>query len=111
MSPRLPTLTDMIYIRDFVDRVVNDPTRSDINYAEIQTEINIFQENKFSSANVIAEPIPTRIRAYIPPGERELYVHDTFFYAEGRFVATVAPDNKLTITVYAFSLMPYVITH
>jgi hypothetical protein len=85
MSSRPLTLTNTIHLRDFVDGVIDDPTRSDISYIEIQKDVNIFPENRFYSASVIAEPIYTRIRACITSAERELYVPSTFFYAEGRF--------------------------
>lgn len=111
MSSRLSTLTNTIHIRDFVDAVVDDPTRSDISYIEIQADVNIFPENGFRSANVIAESIPTRIRAYVTPAERELYVHNTFFFAEGRFATAVTSDGKLEIIVHALSLMRYVISN
>jgi hypothetical protein len=49
------TLTNTIHLRDFVDGVVNDPTRADTKYLEIQTDINIFEEDRFYSTNVIVE--------------------------------------------------------
>jgi hypothetical protein len=42
-------------LRDFVDGVVDDPTRADTKYLEIQTDINIFEEDRFYSTNVIVE--------------------------------------------------------
>jgi hypothetical protein len=112
MSSRLSTLTNTIHIRDFVDAVVDDPTRSDSSYIEIQADVYIFPENGFRSANVIAESIPTRIRAYVTPAERELYVHNTFFFAEGRFATAVTSDGKLEIiVVHTLSLMRYVISN
>jgi hypothetical protein len=111
MSSRPLTLTNTIHLRDFVDHVIDDPTQSDPNYIEIRTDVNIFEENQFNSTNVNVEPIPTRIRAYLPPAERELYVPNTFFYAEGRFLTTVTSEKTLAITVHAFSLMRYVISN
>ena len=105
MSSRPPTLINTIHLRDFVDSVVGDPTRADTNYIEIQTDINIFEEDRFYSSNVIAEPIHTRIRAYVTQAERDLYVPNAFFYADGRFTTAVTSDNILEITVHALSLM------
>jgi hypothetical protein len=49
-----------------VDDVVDDPTRPGIsNYVEIRIYVNIFEENRFYSSDVIVEPIHTRIRAYV----------------------------------------------
>jgi hypothetical protein len=101
------SLTNTIHIRDFVDEVDPSPTQLD-NYIDIKTDVNIFQENRFSSSDVIVEPIPTRIRAYVSPAEREAYAPNAFFYAEGRFATSITSDNKLEITVHAFSLMRYV---
>jgi hypothetical protein len=55
------------------------------------------------------EPIPTRIRAYVTQAKRDLYVFNTFFYADSRFTTTVISDNILEIIVHAFSLMRCVI--
>ena len=41
--------------------------------------------------------------------EQKSYVHNTFFYADGRFTTTVTSDNALEITIYVLSLMPYVV--
>jgi hypothetical protein len=109
MSSRPLTLINTIHLRDFMDSVVGDPTRRDTNYIEIQTDINIFEENRFYSSNVIVEPVHTRIRAYVTQAERDLYVPNAFFYADGRFTAAVTSDNILEITVHAFSLMRCVI--
>jgi hypothetical protein len=66
MSSQQPTLTNTIHLRDFVDDVVDDPTRPGIsNYVEIRIYVNIFEENRFYSSDVIVEPIHTRIRAYV----------------------------------------------
>ena len=46
--------------------------------------INIFEEDGFCSPNIIAEPIRTRIHAYLTREERDLYVPNTFFYVDGR---------------------------
>ena len=92
-------LINTIHIRDFVDEVVDDG-----RHVEISTEINIFKEDGFHSPSVIVEPIRTRIRAYLTPAERELYVPNAFYYADGRFTTAVASDNTLEIMVEAFSL-------
>ena len=91
-----------------MDCITNNPTEN--NYIEIQADINIFEENRFHSTDVIVEPIRTRIRAYVTPAERELYVPNAFFYAEGRF-ATAITDGRLEIIVHALSLMRYVISN
>jgi len=109
MSSRPPTLIGTIHLRDFVDSVVGDPTRADTSYIEIQIDINIFEEDRFYSSNVIVEPIHTRIRAYVTQAERDLYVPNAFFYADGRFTTAVTSVNILEITVHALSLMRCVI--
>lgn len=108
MSSLPLTLTNTIHVRDFVDSVVGDPTRADTNYVEIQTGINIFEEDRFYSSNVIVEPIHTRIRAYVIQAERDVYVPNAFFYADGRFTTSATSDDMLEITVHALSLMRYV---
>jgi len=110
MMSRQPTLSNTIHLRDFVDIVTDDPTRSNTSYVEIQTELNIFGEDQFYSPQVIVEPIRTRIHAYMKPEERELYVSDTFFYVDGRFSTALADDDTLEIIVQAFSVMRYVAT-
>ena len=48
---RQPTFTNTIHIRDFVNDIVPDPGRENApNYVEIQTDINIFEENGFFPA-------------------------------------------------------------
>ena len=111
MASRSLTLTNTIHLRDFVDCVINNPTRLENNYIEIQADINIFEENRFHCTDVIVEPIRTRIRAYVTPAEREVYVPSAFFYAEGRFATAVTSDDKLEITVHALSVMRYVVSN
>jgi hypothetical protein len=111
MASRSLTLTNTIHLRDFVDCVTNNPTRLENNYIEIQADINIVEENRFHSTDVIVEPIRTRIRAYVTPAEREVYVPSAFFYAEGRFVTALTSDDRLEITVHALSLMRYVVSN
>jgi hypothetical protein len=106
---RQPTFTNTIHLRDFIDAIIDDPTRENApNYIEIQTDINIFDEDRFYSPNVIAEPIRTRIHAYLTRQERDLYVPNTFFYADGRFSAALSTDDTLEINIQALSLTRYV---
>ncbi|KAI8649799.1 hypothetical protein NCS55_01442800 [Fusarium keratoplasticum] len=103
------TFSNIIYLRDFIDNVTDDPSRENApNYMEIQTEINIFEEGGFYSSKVNVEPIRTRIRAYLTREEREPYVPNAFFYADGRFCATSAADGTLEINVQTLSLMRHV---
>lgn len=111
MASRSLTLINTIHLRDFVDCITNNPTRLENNYIEIQADINIFEENRFHSADVIVEPIRTRIRAYVSPAERDLYVPSAFFYAEGRFATAITSDDRLEIIVHALSLMRYVVSN
>jgi hypothetical protein len=111
MASRSLTLTNTIHLRDFVDCITDNPTRLENNYIEIQADINIFEENRFHSADVIVEPIRTHIRAYVGPAERDVYVPSAFFYAEGRFATAITSDDRLEIIVHAFSLMRYVVSN
>jgi hypothetical protein len=109
---RQQTFSTLIHIRDFADSITSDPTRDNApNYAEIQADINIFEEDGFYSPNIIAEPIRTRIHAYLPQGERDAYVPNTFFYADGRFYTTLSADDTLEINIQALSLVRYVRQH
>jgi hypothetical protein len=105
MASRTPTLTNTIYIRDFVDCVTTNSSGFEHNHIEIQSDINVVQDHRLHSDNIIVESIPTRIRAYVTPSERESYVANSFFYAEGRFGTTTSSDDKLEITVHTFNLM------
>ncbi|KAF4465684.1 hypothetical protein FALBO_7467 [Fusarium albosuccineum] len=88
------TFSNTIHLRDFVDNVTDDPSRENApNYVEIQTDVNIFEEGDFYSSEVNVEPIRTRIHAYLRREERELYVPDAFFYADGRFCASLHPGD------------------
>jgi hypothetical protein len=96
-----------IHIRDFVVNIVPDKTHSQSEnsaYVEIHADVNIFSEDKFSEPTVIMEPIHTRIRAYLPSGERGTYVAEAFFYAHGRFHTIITKENKLEIIVQSLSL-------
>jgi hypothetical protein len=100
--------TNAIHIRDFVDAVTDDPNKADNhNYIEIQSDINVFNEDQFYTRRVTVEPIRARVRAYIPQVERDVYIPNAFFYANGRFSTTTTSDNTLGITVYALSLKRY----
>jgi hypothetical protein len=100
-----PALVNTIHIRDFVDCVLADRTRPETaNFVEIHTDVNIFQEDEFYDSGITVEPIHTCIRAYLTASERDLYVTNAFFYAEGRFSTAVTTENKLEITVQAFGL-------
>jgi hypothetical protein len=99
-------------MRDFVNNVTDDPSRENApNYVEIQAEVNIFEEDGFYSSSVDIEPIRTRIHTYLTREDRELYIPNTFFYADGRFSATPSTDGALEISVQALSLMRYVPSH
>ncbi|KAF2184189.1 hypothetical protein K469DRAFT_689516 [Zopfia rhizophila CBS 207.26] len=109
---RQPTFTNIIHLRDFIDAITDDPTRENApNYVEIQTDINIFEEDHFCSPNIIAEPIRTRIHVYLTQEERDLYVSNTFFYAEGRFSTALSTDDTLEINIQTLSLMRTMVPH
>lgn len=106
---RLTTFSNTIHLRDFVDAITDDPTRKNApNYVEIQTDINIFEEDGFCGSHVGIDPIHTHIHAYLTREERELYTPNTFFYADGRFSAAQSPSGVLQISVQALSLMRFV---
>jgi hypothetical protein len=106
---RPTTFSNTIHLRDFVDDIADDPTRQNApNYVEIQTDINIFEEDGFCGSRVDIDPIHTRIHAYLTREERELYTPNTFFYAHGRFSAAQSPSGVLHISVQALSLMRFV---
>src|SRR5690348_11852037 len=103
---RQPTFTSMIHLRDFIDAIIDDPTRENApNYVEIQTDINIFEESGFYSPNIVTEPIRTRIHTYLTREERDFYVPNTFFYADGRFSTALSTDGTLEISIQTLSLM------
>ncbi|KAJ3453671.1 hypothetical protein MRS44_017918 [Fusarium solani] len=103
---RPTTFSNTIHLRDFVDAITDDPTRENApNYVEIQTDINIFEEDGFCGSHVDIDPIHTRIHAYLTREERELCTPNTFFYADGRFSAAQSPSGVLQISVQALSLM------
>lgn len=105
---RQSTFSSIIHLRDFVDTITGDPSRPDApNYVEIHTDINVFKEDSFYNAAVAVEPIHTRIRAYLNREQRELYVPNAFFYADGRFSTALFADNTLEINIQALSLMRY----
>ncbi|KAF1807902.1 hypothetical protein P152DRAFT_517962 [Eremomyces bilateralis CBS 781.70] len=103
---RLPSLSNIIHIRDFIDAVTDDPTREvSPNHVEIYTDVNIFCEDNFYTPDIIVEPIRARIRAYLTRDQREQFVPNAFLYADGRFFTTQSPDNTLELSVQALSLM------
>jgi hypothetical protein len=110
---RQPIFSSTIHIRDFIDTITDDPSRENSsNYVEILTDANIFEEDNFYSPNIIVEPVRTRIHAYMTRQDRDLYLPNTFFYADGRFSTSLLPDNTLEISVQSLSLMrqgsPYI---
>ncbi|EGY23410.1 uncharacterized protein VDAG_04848 [Verticillium dahliae VdLs.17] len=99
------TFSNFIHIRDFVDNVIDDPTRGNApNYVEIQADINIFEEDGFYSSGAKVEPIHALIHTYLAREERELYVPNTFFFADGRFSASLSPDGVLEINAQTLNL-------
>jgi hypothetical protein len=103
---RSQTFSNIIHLRDFVDAVLDDPTKdSGSNHVEIRTDANICAEDGFCESGIVVEPIRTRIRAYLPRDERQSYVTDSFFYADGRFSTALSADNVLEINVQSLSLM------
>lgn len=106
---RQPTLSNIIHIRDFVDTIKDDLTgETTTNYAEIQTDVNVFEEENFSSPNIIIDPIRTRIRAYLTQEQRDTYPPNTFFYADGRFYTTLSTDGTPEISIQTLSLMRHI---
>lgn len=106
---RQQTYACVIHVRDFVDVVVDDPTREGSpNYVEIQSDIHVFEEDGFCNPGIVVEPIPAHIRTYMTREQRDGYPPDTFFYADGRFYTVVSTDGVLEITIHALSLMRYV---
>ncbi|KAF1814388.1 hypothetical protein P152DRAFT_465257 [Eremomyces bilateralis CBS 781.70] len=90
---RLPSLSNIIHIRDFINTVTNNPTRQgSSNY-----------EDGFYYSDVVVKPIRARIRAYLTQEQRELFIPDAFFYADGRFSTTLSADNTLEINVQALN--------
>lgn len=103
------TFPSTIHVRDFVDVVVDDPTRENSpNYAEIHADINVFEEDGFSDPVISIEPIRTRIRTYLTREQRLTYPPDTFFYAHGRFFTVISQDGTLEMIIHTLSLMRYV---
>ncbi|QLI70080.1 uncharacterized protein G6M90_00g066680 [Metarhizium brunneum] len=103
---RQPTFTSIIHLRDFVDAITDDPTRENApNYVEIQTDLNIFEEDGFHDPNIATDPIRTRIHTYLTQEQRELYVPGAFFYADGRFFTALSMNGTLEISTQTLSLM------
>ena len=100
-------LMSTIHIHNFVNKVIADQNQpDDENYIKIHINVNIFQEDFFYDSRIIVEPIHCSIHAYLTQFHRELCSTNAFFYADGRFATTVIED-KLQITVQAFSLQRY----
>ncbi len=96
-----------IHIHNFVDEVVADQNQSDDeNYIKIHINVNIFQEDFFYDSRIIVESIHCFIHVYFMQFHHELYSTNVFFYADDQFATTVIED-KLQITVQAFSLQRY----
>ncbi|KAK3312958.1 hypothetical protein B0H66DRAFT_631865 [Apodospora peruviana] len=79
-----PSLSNTIHLRDFVDTVTDDPNRNTLGCVEIQTDINIFEEDGFYSPKIIVEPVRTRIHAYLTREERETHPGDVIDFDEYR---------------------------
>ncbi|KID83204.1 hypothetical protein MGU_09485 [Metarhizium guizhouense ARSEF 977] len=103
---RQPTFTSIIHLRDFVDAITADPTRENApNYVEIQTDLNIFEEDGFHDPNIATDPIGTRIHTYLTQEQRELYLPGAFFYADGRCFTALSMNGTLEISTQTLSLM------
>jgi len=100
----------MIHLRDFIDTIADNPARDSPNFVEIQSDINIFEEDSFHGPNIIVEPIRTRIHAYLTREQRDAYVPNAFFYADGRF-SSAPSGGTLEISIQTLSLMRYVRPH
>jgi len=74
---------------------VDNPARDSPNFVEIQSDINIFDEDGFYSPNIIIEPIRTRIHTYLTREQRDAYVPNAFFYADGRFPSAPSEDGTM----------------
>lgn len=99
----------MIHLRNFIDSIADDSSKDTPNYIEIQTDINVFEEDGFHSSNITVESIHTRIHTYLTREERKRYVPNT--YADGRFSAAPSDDDTLEINIQTLSLMRYVRPH
>ena len=102
---RQQTFTNIIHLRDFVDAITDDPTRENApNYVEIQTDLNIFEEDGFQHPNIATDPIRIRIHTYLTQEQRELYLPAAFIYADGRFSTALSTDGTLEISMQTLSL-------
>ena len=93
----------VIHLRDFVDTITDDSTRDAPNHVEIHADINISHEDGFNSPDIVVEPIRTRVHVYMTRDERDLYLPNTFFYADGRFTTVLSADGDLEIRIQALS--------
>ena len=102
---RQPSFSSIIHLRDFIDTITDDPSRDAPNFVGIQTDINIFEEDGFYSPKIVVEPIHARIHTYMTREQRDAYVPNAFFYADGRFSSTPSEDGTLEISIQTLSLM------
>lgn len=104
-------LTNTIHIRDFIDSIGPDPSRSNAapgnGFVEIRSFVNVFPEDQFSCSVITVEPLVTRIRAFLSAADRRLFTEDAFFYLDGRFSTSPLPNDSLEIIVHSLSLMRY----
>ncbi|OHE90263.1 hypothetical protein CORC01_14440 [Colletotrichum orchidophilum] len=111
MASQLPKLTNIIHIRNFIDDVRPDSIRPETpNYAEIHATVNVFQEDDFYDTKIDSDPIQTCVRVYLKQNERDFYVPNTFFYADGRFIVETTPEERPKIIVQSLSLQWYAYT-
>ena len=94
MNNRQLPQVNTIHLRDFVDDVQNDSSRTSPNHMEIHSDINVFSEAGFSSTNGTTEPIHTCIRAYLTQ-EEALLSDGAGAYNEGRQKWTVEADGTM----------------
>jgi hypothetical protein len=93
---RQPTFTNIIHLRDFINAIIDNLTQENaLNFVKIHIDINIFKEDRFYNPNIIAKPIRTYIHTYLTREERDLYVSNNFFYANGRLFTALLIDNTL----------------
>lgn len=105
---RQPSFSSIIHLRDFINTIIDNPTRDSSNFVEIQTDINIFEEDGFYSPNIVIEPVHARIHTYITREQRDAYIPNAFFYTDGRFSAAPSEDSTLEISIQALSLIRYI---
>ncbi|KAK3364011.1 hypothetical protein B0T25DRAFT_443757 [Lasiosphaeria hispida] len=102
---RQPSFSNIIHLHDFIDTITDDPSHDVPNFVEIQTDINIFEEDGFYSPNIIVKPVHACIHMYMTREQRDAYVPNAFFYADGRFSAAPSENGTPEINIQALSLM------